>query len=108
MAVPHEHVSFVDGVHAEQISRPSRWIIALQCRDSSKSSVVTVVVSVGLQELLGRRYYEVFYPHSDNSALNNAANNMWLTTCGAGKSTVGEEAPAGSRKLLLQRSDKNW
>jgi hypothetical protein len=58
-----------------------------------------------LQELLSRRYYEVFYPRSGE--LTKPENNMWLTSCGAGKFNAADDAPAASRKLLV-RSDKNW
>jgi hypothetical protein len=67
--------------------------------------VVTACLAV-LQELLSRRYYEVFYPRSGE--LTKAENNMWLTSCGTGQYNAADDPPAaGSRKLLV-RSDKNW
>ena len=64
--------------------------------------------STMLQELLSRRYYEVFYPH-DGSYLSTPDHNMWLTSCGTGKFNAADDAPVASagRKMLV-RSDKNW
>ena len=76
----------------------------MQCAD-------TLVAAV-LQELLARRYYEVFYPHT-GSVLTDPKVNMWLTQCGTSKNNVADDvdyvAPSGgSARRLLQRSDKKW
>jgi hypothetical protein len=80
-----------------------------------------------LQELLGRRYYEVFYPQN-GSVLLNSTKNMWLTTCGTRPYNVQDDdgfvtpltspppadasgspgGPAVAGRRLLQRSDKKW
>ena len=64
-----------------------------------------------LQELLSRRYYEVFYPKA-GSYLATPDHNMWLTSCGAGRFNAADDAPsstsAGRRMLQLVRSNENW
>ena len=79
-----------------------------------------------LQELLARRYYEVFYPQT-GSVLTDPKVNMWLTSCGTSPYNAADDdgfvAPTtptpdtsgssgstsgGSARRLLQRSDKNW
>ena len=67
----------------------------------------TLVAAV-LQELLSRRYYEVFYPHAGTD-LTKPEVNMWLTQCGTGKPNAADDATGSvAGRKLLQRSDKIW
>ena len=79
-----------------------------------------------LQELLGMRYYEIFYPQN-GSVLTNSSVNMWLTTCGTHSYNAADDdgfvtplaspppadvsgssgSTSGGARRLLQRSEKH-
>jgi hypothetical protein len=93
-------------------------VSAGRCGDIDAMYLVPTLTSPpchALQELLSRRYYEVFYPHN-GTALTNATENMWLQKCGTHPYNAVDDVdyvaptppPAASARRMLQRSDKNW